>query len=320
MGLISGSLRRRLIALVVTLAATASLTVLSAQPAGAQERPLLRLGSTGDAVLVLEQRLTELGYQLDTPDTTFGPDTRTAVITLQTAANIGRDGIVGPITWNALDQGITPPPTPTPAPQPPPTPAPAPGGQDPASVLRSGASGPEVLALEQRLSALGYWVDDIDGNFGSGTHHAVVALQKAAGLSRDGIVGPNTRAALAAGIRPTARTGAGRVLEVDLTRQLLLVVSDGSVQEIHDTATGRRSGTTPVGTWTTTREIDGYRYAPLGTLYRPKYFYRGVAIHGYTSVTPSPASHGCVRVTYPAMDHLWATGVAPVGTVVEVYR
>ena len=32
------------------------------------------------------------------------------------------------------------------------------------------------------------------------------------------------------------------------------------------------------------RQIDGYRYAPLGTLYRPKYVYGGVAIHGYTSV------------------------------------
>jgi len=119
MGLISGSLRQWLIALAVTLTATASLTVLGPQPAGAQERPMLRLGSTGDAVLVLEQRLTELGYQLDTPDTTFGPDTRTAVITLQTTANIDRDGIVGPITWAALDQGIpyqgnTPPPTPPP--------------------------------------------------------------------------------------------------------------------------------------------------------------------------------------------------------------
>jgi lipoprotein-anchoring transpeptidase ErfK/SrfK len=110
------------------------------------------------------------------------------------------------------------------------------------------------------------------------------------------------------------------VIEVDLTRQLLLVVDNGVVSEVHDASTGRQSGSTPVGTWTIDREIDGYRYAPLGVLYRPKYFYGGVAIHGYPSVPPTAASHGCVRVTNATMDHLWASGVAPVGATVVVYR
>ncbi|MGC1210903.1 MAG: L,D-transpeptidase [Micromonospora sp.] len=43
-----------------------------------------------------------------------------------------------------------------------------------------------------------------------------------------------------------------------------------------------------------------------GEVSRPKYFEeQGIAIHGYTSVPPYPASHGCVRVTLPAMDWLW---------------
>ena len=39
-----------------------------------------------------------------------------------------------------------------------------------------------------------------------------------------------------------------------------------------------------------------------------------------TSTMPAdPASHGCVRVTYPAMDQIWRAGLMPVGTPVWVY-
>jgi len=145
-----------------------------------------------------------------------------------------------------------------------------------------------------------------------------MAFQKHAGLGRDGIVGPATAAALAAGVRPTASTTAGHAVEIDLERQLLLIVDDGLVTATFDTSTGRHAGSTPRGTFAVVRQIDGYRRSELGLLYRPKYFVGGVAIHGYTSVPPYPASHGCVRVTYPAMDHIWAAGLAPIGTPVVV--
>ena len=60
-------------------------------------------------------------------------------------------------------------------------------------------------------------------------------------------------------------------------------------------------------------------FPPLGLLYRPKYFYGGVAIHGFTSVPSQPASHGCVRLTYPAMDMIWEKGHVPPSTTVLVY-
>ncbi len=307
------SMRRTVVVLAIGLA----LLLLTAGTAGAQARPMLRLGSTGGSVLVLEQRLVELGFAPGSVDEVFDSATRSAVVDFQRAAGIGVDGIVGPVTWGRLDAGVDrPDPDPDPDPDDDQDPNPNPD-RDP--MLRRGDTGPAVRSVQERLSALGYWLPAVDGRFGSGTHHAVVALQKAAGLSRDGVVGPRTRAALDAGIRPTARTG-GNGLEVDLGRQLLLVVQDGRVTTIYDTSTGRVSGSTPVGSHAITRQIDGYRHAPLGTLYRPKYFYRGVAFHGYTSVPNRPASHGCVRLTYPAMDHLWSTGVAPVGTSVTVYR
>jgi peptidoglycan hydrolase-like protein with peptidoglycan-binding domain len=176
-----------------------------------------------------------------------------------------------------------------------------------------------VSALQARLSELGYWTGETDGTFGWDTHHAVVAVQKAAGLARDGIVGPATRQALDDGVRPEARSRTGHLVEIDLARQLLLVVEAGAVVAIFDTSTGSRPGTTPSGHWTISREIDGLRRSSLGLLYRPKYFHEGVAIHGYTSVPAHPGSHGCVRVTYPAMDHIWAAGLMPVGTSVWVY-
>lgn len=283
-----------------------------AAPVAAEDRPMLRLGSSGDAVLVLEDRLVELGYGLAGVDSVFGSDTRSAVLVLQEAAGVGVDGIVGPVTWGVLDSGLR---APEPAPDPEPEPRPPDGDS---TLLKEGSSGPEVLALEQRLQALGYWLPGADDVFDINTHHAVVALQKAAGIGRDGVVGPITRDALESGARPSA-VGNGDLLEVDLTRQLLLVVRDGAVVEIHDAATGRAGWRTPTGTYSITREIDGFRYAPLGTLYRPKYFNRGIAFHGYPSVPSQPASHGCVRVTYPAMDHLWETGVAEIDTVVSVH-
>jgi peptidoglycan hydrolase-like protein with peptidoglycan-binding domain len=262
-------------------------------PAAAEDRPMLRQGSSGDAVLVLEQRLIELGFGVGVVDTYFDANTRTGVVTFQRAAGIGQDGIVGPITWSALDRGAQNPGTPAPPPPAPPSSSTSTSTSRP--TLRPGSSGDAVLALEQQLSALGYWVDTVDGTFGSATHHAIVALQKAAGIGRDGIVGPITWGVLDAGTRPAARTTSGHAIEIDLTRQLLLVVDNGAVREIHDTSTGRVAGTTPAGAWTISRQVDGYRSAPLGVLYRPKYFYGGVAIHGHPSVPPYPASHAaCV--------------------------
>jgi lipoprotein-anchoring transpeptidase ErfK/SrfK len=45
---------------------------------------------------------------------------------------------------------------------------------------------------------------------------------------------------------------------------------------------------------------------------------RGYAIHGSTSVPSYPASHGCVRVTLPAMNRLWSS--LRIGMPVHVYR
>jgi hypothetical protein len=52
--------------------------------------------------------------------------------------------------------------------------------------------------VQQRLAALGYGPGPLDGEYGPATERAVRAFQTAAGIEVDGVVGPETRAALAA--------------------------------------------------------------------------------------------------------------------------
>lgn len=180
-------------------------------------------------------------------------------------------------------------------------------------------SDPEVETHQQTLTALGYWLGEVDGVPGPRTQHAVTAFQKAEGLPRTAALDDATVDRLAVATRPTGRSSSGTVLEIDLARQILLIVESGQVLRVYDVATGATATPTPPGEFRIYHEIDGFRHAPLGTLYRPKYFNGGIAFHGYTSVPTEPASHGCVRLTYAAMDDLWASGHAPIGAVTWVY-
>ncbi|WP_255372021.1 L,D-transpeptidase family protein [Cellulosimicrobium sp. CUA-896] len=194
-----------------------------------------------------------------------------------------------------------------------------------------GATGERVSALQARLGELGYFIGPPDGHFGPGTQQAVWALQKAAGTARDGVVGPATQAALDSGVRPQPRSGSGRVIEIDLDRQLLLAVEDGRVVTVINASSGNgerfeakgrtyRAGT-PRGTFQVGRQVDANYESSLelGSMWRPKFFTGGIAVHGSGSIPPWPASHGCVRVSNDAMNWIWDAWGAPPGTTVLVY-
>ena len=195
--------------------------------------------------------------------------------------------------------------------------------------IKPGASGAAVLALQQRLTALGYWLGTPDGQFGDSTEQAVWALQKAAGISRSGIVGPATQVALAQGVVPQPRSTSGYVIEVDLESDLIMLVTNGRIDDTLNTSTGggyrytqdgvTSVANTPTGHFAINRQVNGLVVDSLGSLWRPKFFDAGFAIHGDTSVPPVPVSHGCARVSNEAIDWIWANNLAPIGTAVWVY-
>jgi len=198
--------------------------------------------------------------------------------------------------------------------------------------LGRGDAGQEVLAIQQRLTALGYWLGDNDGNFGALTTQALMAFQKYEGLERSGVADAITRGRLELAARPVPSAARnGRWVEIDKTRQVMLFVLDGVVEWTMNTSTGtegpftRPDGSTgvahtPEGWFTFFRQIDGLREAELGQMWRPKYFTSaGHAIHGSTSIPAYPASHGCARLSYPAIDFVWAADLAPIGTPLLVH-
>ena len=63
-------------------------------------------------------------------------------------------------------------------------------------ILTVGASGDDVVKLQQRLKDLGYLNGKVDGKFGGGTKRAVIAFQRRNGLNTDGEAGAETQAKL----------------------------------------------------------------------------------------------------------------------------
>lgn len=200
-------------------------------------------------------------------------------------------------------------------------PAPPPG-------FGNGDSGPEVMALEQRLHDLKYDPGNVDGTFDWATHYAVMAFQKVQGIPRSGratsdVMEMLTRVGAPGPMLPDG--GATRV-EVDLKRQMLQLYVNGELNRVLSvsTGTGKRycvdgqcaRAVTPGGSFKVTRRITGWRTSRLGRLYNPLYFNGGIAIHGATSVPAYPASHGCVRI--PMHSAEWFPGVVPNGTPVYV--
>jgi cell wall-associated NlpC family hydrolase len=77
-------------------------TLITARSASAAT--LLRVGSYGSEVRTLQTKLTTLGYNTGTIDGIFGQNTKYAVMGFQKNYGLQADGIVGPITGQAIDR------------------------------------------------------------------------------------------------------------------------------------------------------------------------------------------------------------------------
>ena len=173
--------------------------------------------------------------------------------------------------------------------------------------------------LTSRLLELGYHLPERTGTFTPEVADAVIAFQKANGLDRTGAVSVNEWRRLGRASTPSPRHAKpANHLEVDIARQILLVVRGGETTAVLPVSTGALDDT-PEGAfqirrknpWTTT-------WLGPGLLYRAMTFWKDeIAVHGYPSVPSYPASHGCVRVPMWAAD--WLYRRTPVGQRIYVY-
>jgi peptidoglycan hydrolase-like protein with peptidoglycan-binding domain len=184
--------------------------------------------------------------------------------------------------------------------------------------LSQGSEGPLVTFLEARLTALEYCPGPVDGVYDNMTRDAVLAFQKVERLTRDGVVGESVWQRIFTAQTPTPHVVAdGYRIEVDLTRQVMMLVDNNKVWKIVHVSTGKRG--TRTGHYTITSKQAGWvKLVTLeGYFYYPSYFVSRTAIHGYPSVPAWPASHGCVRVPmWMAVEVFYQV---PSGTPIDVY-
>jgi putative cell wall-binding protein len=172
-----------------------------------------------------------------------------------------------------------------------------------------------LLCIEAELARQGYNTGPTDGRLDGQSVWAFFAFQKVAGLPPSGNFGEaeyrrmlaNPRLAprhLEAGARASgeAVAPAGDHVEIDLARQLVLVVVAGEVRHVLHTATGKPSTPTIRGLFTV-YEVRNVRQA--NRMYRPAFFRGGYAFHGYPEIPLHPASAGCARLYDGDMDFLW---------------
>ncbi|GGE49711.1 hypothetical protein GCM10011391_30610 [Pullulanibacillus camelliae] len=144
---------------------------------------VLNYGETNSSVKALQEKLKDLNYYHDALDGIYGNNTKKAVKSYQSDHGLAADGIAGPNTLGKLfstasvsTKKVT---------------------KTVTTDLEKGDHGQAVKDLQSRLNALGYKTGGVDGIFGNNTLKAVKAFQTDQGLHADGVVGPNTRAALA---------------------------------------------------------------------------------------------------------------------------
>jgi N-acetylmuramoyl-L-alanine amidase len=136
-------------------------------------------GARGEPVRDLQRRLTAAGFPAAGHLGAYDPPTQEAVRSFQGHRGLVADGVCGHETWSALIEA---------------------GHQlgDRLLYLRSPMlRGDDVGELQRKLGALGFDAGRVDAIFGPDTELAVKDFERNAGLTTDGVCGPEVVAALA---------------------------------------------------------------------------------------------------------------------------
>ena len=180
---------------------------------------------------------------------------------------------------------------------------------------------------EQRLAELGYWTGPVDGRFDAASQSALIAFQKYEGRTITGKLTADEVEAIRNAKPVQPREQGYAHVEVDVDRQVLLIVnSEGSVRVL-PTSTGSGKeylddgetsvAYTPRGRFLVYNKFDGWEEGRFGSAYYASFISGSVAIHGYPTVPTQPASHGCIRI--PIFAAREVSKLMPLGTIVLVY-
>ena len=195
-------------------------------------------------------------------------------------------------------------------------------GKQHASLTRA-----QTREAERRLSDMGYRTGAVDGLFDPATRSALIAFQKWEGRLVTGRLTLDELEALRTSYSPIARDLGYAHVEVDLDRQVLLMVNDAGGVRVFPVSTGNGKqfidegqptiAYTPRGRFIVYEKITGWDKGPLGSLYYPNYISGGVAIHGSRNVPIQPETHGCIRIPIFASREM--SKLLKLGTIVLVY-
>ena len=184
----------------------------------------------------------------------------------------------------------------------------------------------QTREAERRLSDMGYWTGAVDGRFDPATRSALIAFQKWEGRPVTGRLTLNELNAIRSSASPKAREPGYEHVEVDVDRQVLLLVNHEGGIRVLPVSTGSEEpfiedgqtsiAHTPRGRFVVYDKIFGWD-GPPGTMYYSNYISGGVAIHGFPSVPTQPASHGCIRI--PIFASREVSKLLKLGTIVLVY-
>lgn len=182
--------------------------------------------------------------------------------------------------------------------------------------LREGNRSSKVKIFNNLLKRRGY-VPGGGKKYNAATGRAVLAFRKVNKMAW------NTRAtsrifkklAKGKGGYRLKHPGSGKHVEIDLSRQVMVLAKGKKVKEIYHVSTGAPATPTPPGTWRFYRKDAGFN--SIG-MYYSVYWNRGYATHGYKSVPNYPASHGCARNPIPDAKHIY--NWIDIGDLIHIYR
>ena len=184
--------------------------------------------------------------------------------------------------------------------------------------LSAGSNSAYVKGMLTGLQRLAIRIPGMGSRFSTQVKDSVMAFQKAYRLPRTYVFNTACWRKMdgARTIRPRYSSPATH-LEVDKTRQILMVVKKGRVYGLIAVSTGA-TGNTPEGSFHIQQKHPFTTSGYGGILVRTMGFVGNFAIHGYAPVPPYPASHGCIRE--PIWVCYWVYDQSSVGEALFIYR